>query len=90
MKHARHDMHVNSLFSWRMLNVPRGKARVCEVLERIQRPLTDREVCELLGSDDLNAARPRITELIDDGVLKEVESIPCPVTGRRVRKVWFA
>ena len=61
MKHLRHDMHVNSLFSWRMLNVPHRKARVCEMLEMAGRPLTDREVCDLLGTDDLNAARPRIT-----------------------------
>ncbi|MGE9239433.1 hypothetical protein, partial [Escherichia coli] len=58
-------------------------------LERTGNPMTDREVCEALGSADMNYARPAITHLIHDGVLEEVGSVECPVTGRTVRTVWF-
>ena len=59
---------------------------VIEVLER-HRLGTDRQVAEWLGFSDLNAVRPRITELVKAGRLEEAGSTICPVTGRRVRMV---
>lgn len=47
--------------------------------------LTDRRCMNLLGFSEPNAVRPRITELIDRGVLQEVATVICPVTKKRVR-----
>ncbi len=35
----------------------------------------------------MNACRPRVTELIEAGVLVEHDSVRCPVTGKTVRRV---
>ena len=51
---------------------------------------TDRWVMEFLSYRDMNAVRPRITELIDAGYLMEVGKIKCPVTGKTVRVVGIA
>ena len=52
--------------------------------------ITDREVKKALGFEDMNAVRPRITELVKAGVLMECGSIADPVTGMRVRLVRLA
>ena len=46
---------------------------------------TDREVKERLGFDDMNMVRPRITSLLDDGLLEESAQIRCDRTERLVR-----
>lgn len=46
---------------------------------------TDRQMMAKLGFTDMNAVRPRITELIDIGLLVEVGAIRCPVTSKKVR-----
>jgi predicted transcriptional regulator len=46
---------------------------------------TDRDICNLLGFPDLNAVRPRITELIRDGVIEETGSQQCLITKKTVR-----
>jgi hypothetical protein len=84
-----HAMHPHSISAWRTLDLAGRKSEVCAVLERASKPMTDREVCEALGSADMNYARPAITHLIHDGVLEEVGSVACPVTNRTVRTVWF-
>lgn len=48
---------------------------------------TDRQVARGLGFQDMNACRPRITELLDLGALLEVGSVKCEVTGKKVRVV---
>lgn len=50
-------------------------------------PLTDRQVAGLLGFSDMNAVRPRITELIQRGYLAEVGRTLDAVTGKPVRLV---
>jgi predicted HTH transcriptional regulator len=51
-------------------------------------PRTDREIAYGMGfGENLNAVRPRITELIDAGLLMEVGDVRCPVTSKRVRRV---
>ena len=47
--------------------------------------LTDRQVKEILGLEDMNSVRPRITELVKNGYLTEVDDEKCPVTGKKVR-----
>lgn len=49
-------------------------------------PLTDREVSTMLGIE-LYQARPRVTELIALGLLREIGSQKDPITGRKVRIV---
>ena len=49
--------------------------------------LTDREIKDMMGLSDMNAVRPRITEMIKSGHVEEVESVKCPVTNKTVRKV---
>jgi predicted HTH transcriptional regulator len=52
-------------------------------------PATDRQVRDALFgiAADMNMVRPRITELLDAGALRECGSVECEVTGRRVRQV---
>ena len=58
---------------------------VLGVYQTMQQPLTDREVKDLLEFTDMNAVRPRITELLIEGKLKETGSTICNTTGRNVR-----
>ena len=47
--------------------------------------MTDRQVKNILGLEDMNSVRPRITEMVKKGVLTEESSTKCPVTGKTVR-----
>ncbi len=47
-------------------------------------PKTDREVSVIMETD-LYMARPRITSLVDKGLLVEIGSIKDPITGRKTR-----
>lgn len=49
--------------------------------------MTDRQVMHALGFHDMNAVRPRITELKESRWVQEVGTVECPVTGRHVRLV---
>ena len=50
-------------------------------------PMTDRQIKDALLLDDMNSVRPRITEMVRDGILVEIGSTTCPVTGMTVRTV---
>lgn len=50
-------------------------------------PATDRQIMSGLGFGEPNAVRPRVTELVDIGMLAEVGSVRCSVTGKTVRRV---
>ena len=50
-------------------------------------PATDREVMRGLGFVEPNAVRPRISELIDAGLVAECGERVCATTGQRVRVV---
>lgn len=50
-------------------------------------PATDRQVMQGLGFSEPNSVRPRITELIEAGLLIEASNTKCPVTGKTVRVV---
>lgn len=89
MNDAAHFMHRNSIAAYDAEEV-KLSARALAVLGyiRIHGPRTDREIAYGMGfGENLNAVRPRITELIDAGKLTEVCSVRCPVTGKSVRKV---
>ena len=51
---------------------------------------TDREIMQGCGYKDMNAVRPRITELIKRGFLEECGDIKDPLTKRKVRLIRWA
>lgn len=81
-------MHADSLLCYREELGKFGK-RAAAVAEWVARNgcVTDREVMRGLGFTDPNAVRPRISELIDGGVLQEFSKVKDPVTRKLVRRV---
>lgn len=65
--------------------ISRRAEAVLKVLQGATRPLTDREIADALGFSDLNAVRPRITELIALGFVAEMRAVRCETTGKTVR-----
>lgn len=86
--HAAHRMHENSLAAHAAEEAKLSK-RCAAVLEWLKEhgPHTDREVMQGMGFTDMNAVRPRITELIEAGKLMEVGDVRCSTTGKSVRRV---
>ena len=62
----------------------RRQRRILELASK-RATWTDREMAEALGFDDLNAVRPRVTEMLADGLLVECGACQCPRSGRKVR-----
>lgn len=78
-------IHGNSLGAYQRLN---KKARHEVILRAYcfsRNGLTDREVLKKIGFTDMNSVRPRITELIQDGQLKDVGKTKDFVTSKMVR-----
>ncbi len=65
--------------------IGRRAEAVLLTLRSFNSPPTDREIAAKLGFSDLNAVRPRITELIALGLVVEMGSVSCEVTGKTVR-----
>lgn len=86
--HASHRCHPNSLEAYASEEV-KLSTRAQAILSWIELhgPHTDREVMVGMGFTDMNAVRPRVSELILAGRLMEVCSVKCEVTGKTVRKV---
>ena len=87
-------IHANSVASIRVLKVGGRHNRILQIFHIHESKtghsaaLTDRQVKELGGFQDLNEARPRITELLSEeygGRLIEIGSIPDPTTHKMVR-----
>lgn len=82
-------IHANSVESYHG-ELPKLSTRAQAIYEHILEhgPRTDREVAREMGfGENLNAVRPRLTELIDAHRLMEVGNVRCPVTGKTVRRV---
>lgn len=47
---------------------------------------TDREIAARMGYPDMNCVRPRLTEMVQWGLLIEADAILCPLTRKRVRR----
>ena len=79
--------HENSMFAYEETVKERAARReaVLGVFMTADRPLTDREVMIRLGFNDMNAVRPRITEMTTDGTLVECSKVRDTVTKRLVR-----
>lgn len=79
------NIHTNSLSAFASVPVSARESQVLDALDRLGGIATDRQVAEAMGSVDPNVARPRITGLIQKGVLREVGSDLS--TGRKCRLV---
>jgi len=82
-------MHYNSLLSY-YSGLREFNAREQQILAFLCREGaagTDRQIMAGLGYSEPNCVRPRITGLIESGVLEECGAVRCPVTGKRVRLV---
>lgn len=81
-------MHANSIAAYHA-EAPRLSRRAQLVLDWLQEhgPATDRQVMAGLGFADMNAIRPRITELMEARELVETGSTRCATTGKTVRMV---
>jgi hypothetical protein len=82
-----HWVHKNSLEAFKQINVNSRHHLILELCRRENRLLSDRQIMELLGFTDMNAVRPRISELIDFKILSEDGSTIDDKTGKRVRLV---
>jgi len=87
--HLRHKMHVNSLQAYWEGKEELFSQRERDILLAVRaKPLcTDREVMMALHFGDMNSVRPRITELVKDGLLEEHSSVEDMTTGRPVRRL---
>jgi hypothetical protein len=92
--HATHEIHKNSLAAWhageRSGYFSDRELEVLNALQSAHRPLRDREIMAACGYAELAKVQPRISTLIDRGVLVEVGRSLCPETGKRVRLVDIA
>tara|TARA_R100001163_G_scaffold14424_1_gene13172 strand:- start:4136 stop:4414 length:279 start_codon:yes stop_codon:yes gene_type:complete len=86
-------MHINSINAYHE-ELPRLSKRASAIYNffanthsRLERFYTDRQVKTILGFNDMNQVRPRITELIQLGLLEEVGKTKCPITCKMVRVV---
>ena len=78
-------IHENSLKSNHEME--KRQAAILEIYKIMPTCLTDRDVMFHMGMFDMNAVRPRISEMLDRGILEERGKVTCPVTGRTVRLV---
>ncbi len=85
------NVHDNSLKSFDALPKNNRADLIYRLFKRANRPLTDRQVKDALGFDEMNAVRPRITEMSkkrDDrpGLLEECGQTRDHKTGKTVRQ----
>lgn len=82
------DVHANSIEAYHS-EEPKLSARAGAILAwiHVHGAATDRQVVSGMGFLDMNTVRPRITELIDAGMLEEIGNIRCVTTGKTVRRV---
>jgi predicted ArsR family transcriptional regulator len=85
---SAHDMHEHSLFTWFEERRKLG-ARAMAILNWLKAhgPATDRTVAAALGYSDMNAVRPRITDLKQAAMVEECGETRDSVTGKTVRVV---
>lgn len=79
-------MHINSLLAFdearKSLNDRCQK--ILRVIEKFP-DSTDRDILHELGWSDMNMVRPRITEMVQKGLVVETGSMTCGITGRKCR-----
>ena len=86
---SKRKIHANSSKAWHEIADSLGKWQkyIFEALRNAYDPQTDRDVKAITRADDMNQVRPRITELIKQGLVIEVGTTTCKHTGKTVRLV---
>ena len=83
-------MHNNSIKAYRE-EFPKLSRRASDIyyflLEHLELSFTDRDIKQQMKFPEMNNVRPRVTELIQQGLLEEVGKTICKVTGKTVRMV---
>lgn len=64
--------------------INRPSPRQREILSILERPMSTREVMIALNYHDMNQVRPRMTELLEQGLIEAIEKATDPMTGRKV------
>ena len=82
-------IHSNSVASFATTRPDREKRilAILAVLSEDGELLTDRQIKDRLGFQEMNAVRPRITELLKEGRISEYGKTRCQLTGKTVRKI---
>lgn len=83
------QIHRNSTRAYHELadTLPKMQGYIYRALLGAYDAQSDRNVKDICRTDDMNNVRPRITELIRKGLVEEVGSKKCEVTGKTVRIV---
>lgn len=85
------NRHPNSMLSLSELKgqgkLSKRAAAILQWLMAHPHPYTDREIAIRMAYPDMNCVRPRVTEMLQDGLLVEVDQVVCPITKKRVRRV---
>ena len=87
--------HLNSIAAFHDLELQGMKEAIYEIYKADRVPMTDRWVLRIFmhgRQGDMNKVRPRINELLHlpNTPIKEVGSLECPTTKRRVRVCMYA
>ncbi len=91
MPHAHHHMHENSLRVYReSVDKLKGRALMVFAYVTAHGPVTDRDIMTGLSYTDPNMVRPRVSELVKQGLLRECGNVKDPVTRKMVRTVDIA
>jgi hypothetical protein len=82
-------IHPNSKQAYKEEKTKLGKRAqmIYDFLTNIEKPMTDRQVQIALGFPEPNNVRPRITELMDEGLVFECGKVKCEITNKQVRLV---
>jgi len=62
------------------------RAKIIALLERENRPMTDRQIMMSLGVQEKSNILPEITRLVYGEVLYEYDRVKCEFTGKTVRR----
>jgi hypothetical protein len=79
--------HPNSRTSLKQTDKEQRQRQILDVLTRERKAMTDREIMRYLGFTDPNMVRPRITELLAAGTIREAGNKFDSGTLRTVRTV---
>ena len=90
MGNTNKNIHDNSRKSLREISpeIKGRKLAIMNVLLDWGMPMTDRQILYALKiGTDPNFVRPRITEMLKEGILEEIDSVRCAMTEKAVRRV---
>ena len=87
-KRKRHFIHKHTEESWMEMKgtLPKRKSIILNAFVE-DGAGTDRQIMERCNFSEPNMVRPSITALVQDGMLEEIGSTKCHITGKKVRLV---